>query len=143
MDFSLKILRRFVYASGGQGHSPCTRRIRFADAGRFARAGENLRKMKTKDKIVGDLIQKQKHRGTKKHRRRGLFSKNTAPFCLCLRWAGAQPLHPPHPLRGCGPLSARDDGIPSFRAKCPFFGTNFLKQKVRLEPIGAASFVLQ
>ncbi|MDR3144107.1 MAG: hypothetical protein LBT64_01230, partial [Puniceicoccales bacterium] len=44
-----------VYASGGQGHSPCSPRIREADADRFANEGGNLRKMKTKDKIVGGL----------------------------------------------------------------------------------------
>ncbi|MDR3144627.1 MAG: hypothetical protein LBT64_03995, partial [Puniceicoccales bacterium] len=43
-DFSLKIRRPFVYASGGQGRSPLHPRIRTADADRFAREDGNLRK---------------------------------------------------------------------------------------------------
>jgi hypothetical protein len=44
----------YFYASGGQGHSHCPHRIRAADADRSACEGGNLRKMKTKDKIVED-----------------------------------------------------------------------------------------
>jgi hypothetical protein len=65
------------------------------------------RRRSPKDKIVG----KRKLKVKSPHRKPKDTSigriKNTGAgdfFYLCLRRAGAQPLHPPHPLRGCGAL---------------------------------------